>query len=262
VEWKEEITVYFLRFFLMLPVLVACANAPLASENQPVTLQLATIQRAFIVSAYQIPGTAPRPAVLIMGGAKGYKASAYAHLAATLNLSGIDVFFIHYLTNEDFATIESAGSAGARIAFYSRRMADWLATIDRTLHEIRRQPRYQSEIGILGISLGAMPTAAFGANNPDVAAMALVDGGFPANFRTRIDSMPPLVLVWGSEDQVFPQSVATKLSGLAHKLGSLVELFIYPGEGHAFFLQDGNANAIDADAKIANFFKINLKPQR
>jgi dienelactone hydrolase len=252
--------VYFRRLFLTLIVLVGCASSSFASESQPTTLQLATVQRAFIVSVYQISGTAPRRAVLIMGGAKGYKASAYARLAATLNLSGVDVFLIHYLTDQDLTTIESARSAGARIAFYSRRMADWLATIDRTLHEIRRQPKYQSQIGMLGISLGAMPTAAFGANNPDIAAMVLVDGGFPASFRTHIDSMPPLALVWGSEDKVFPPSVATKLSGLARKLGSAVELFIYPGEGHAFFLQDGNANAADADAKIASFLKVNLKP--
>lgn len=251
---------HFRRLRLTLIVLFGCASSSLASENQPTVLQLATLQRDFVVSVYKVPGTVPRPAVLIMGGAKGYKAPAYARLAATLNLSGVDVFLVHYLTDQDLETIESARSAAARIAFYSHRMTDWLATIDRTLHEIRRQPMYRSQIGMMGISLGAMPTAAFGANNPNIAAMVLVDGGFPADFRTRIGSMPPLALVWGGEDQVFPRSVATKLSGLARKLGSAIELFIYPGEGHAFFLQDGNAHAADADAKIASFLKVNLKP--
>jgi dienelactone hydrolase len=243
-------------------VIVTCISAISASNAQSVTLEFSTPQRNFSVSAYQLPGAASRPAVLIMSGAKGHKAAEYSRLAASLNSSGIDVLLIDYLSNADFAAIDNVESASARIAYYSQRMADWSATIRGVLTEIRRQPRYQSRIGLLGISLGAMPTTTVGVNNPNVAAMALIDGGFPASFPTHIDSMPPLILVWGGEDRVFPRSTAKSLSNLAHRLGTSAELLIYNGEGHAFFLQDGNASATDANAKITNFFAAQLRVQR
>jgi dienelactone hydrolase len=253
---------YFRGGLIKAMVIITCISATSVSDAQSVTLKFSTAQRKFTVSAYQLPGAASRPAVLIMSGAKGYKAAEYSRLAVSLNSSGIDVLLIDYLSDADFAAIENAGSASARIAYYSQRMAEWSATMRSVLGEIRQQPRYQSKIGLLGISLGAMPTTTVGVNNPDVAAMALVDGGFPANFPTHIDSVPPLILIWGGEDHVFPRSTAMSLSNLARRLGSSAELFVYNGEGHAFFLQDGNASATNANAKIANFFATQLRVQR
>jgi len=253
---------YFRGAIVKAIVIITCISAISVSNAQSVTLEFSSPQRQSTVSAYQLPGAASRPAVLVMSGAKGYKAAEYSRLAASLNSSGIDVLLIDYLSDADFAAIDNADSASARIAYYSERMAEWSATIRSVLSEIRKQPRYQSKIGLLGISLGAMPTTTVGVNNPNVAAMALVDGGFPANFRTHIDSVPPLILVWGGGDRVFPRSTAMSLSNLARRLGSSAELLIYNGEGHAFFLQDGNANATNANAKIANFFATQLTGQR
>ena len=166
---------YFRGPLIRAAVIITCIGATSVSNAQSVTLTFSTPQRQFTVSAYQLPGAASRPAVLIMSGAKGYKAAEYSRLAVSLNSSGIDVFLIDYLSGADFAAIENADSASARIAYYSQRMAEWSATIRSVLSEIRQQPRYQSRIGLLGISLGAMPTTTIGVNNPDVAAMALVD---------------------------------------------------------------------------------------
>jgi dienelactone hydrolase len=236
-------------------------GVPAASNAQTGTLQLATPERKFLVSTFQIAGTASRPAALMMSGAKGYQADAYLRLAAALNACGIDVFLIHYISDSDVAAMASAGSARARIAYYAQRMADWSATIRSTIDEIRRQPRYQSKIGLLGISLGAMPATMVGANNPDIAAAAIVDGSFPANFQSRVRSIPPLMLIWGSEDRVFPQSTGTKLADLARALGGSAELLVYRGEGHGFFLENGNANATNAHAKIVDFFATHLEPR-
>jgi dienelactone hydrolase len=187
---------YFRGVLIKAIVIITCISATSVSNAQSVTLRFSTPQRLFTVSAYQLPGAASRPAVLIMSGAKGYKAAEYSRLVASLNSSGIDALLIDYLSDADFAATENADSASARITYYSQRMAEWSATIRCVLSEVRKQPRYQSKIGLLGISLGAMPTTTVGVNNPNVAAMALVDGGFPANFPTHIDSVPPLILVW------------------------------------------------------------------
>jgi dienelactone hydrolase len=261
-RYVDFLMAYFRGVLIKAIVIITCISATSVSNAQSVTLKFSTPQRLFAVSAYQLPGAASRPAVLIMSGAKGYKAAEYSRLAASLNSSGIDALLIDYLSDADFAAIENADSASARITYYSQRMAEWSATIRCVLSEVRKQPRYQSKIGLLGISLGAMPTTTVSVNNPNVAAMALVDGGFPANFPTHIDSVPPLILVWGGEDHVFPPSTAKILSNLARRLGSSAELLIYNGEGHAFFLQDGNASATNANAKIVNFFATQLRVQR
>lgn len=229
--------------------------------GQSVTLKLATTQREFLVTGFQNSGTASRPAVLVLSGAKGYGAAAYSLLATDLNASGIDVFLIHYISDADALTIESAGSARARIAYYAKRMPDWIETIRVTMGAIRRLPMYQSRIGVLGVSLGAMPVTVVSANSAEIDASIIVDGSFPANFQPRVRSLPPLLVIWGSDDRVFPLSAGTKLRDLARSLGGPAELRAYGGEGHAFFLEPNNANAADARQRIVSFFssKLNAK---
>jgi dienelactone hydrolase len=225
---------------------------------QSVTLKLATTQREFLVTGFQNSGTASRPAVLVLSGAKGYDSAAYSLLATDLNASGMDVFLIHYISNADALTMESAGSPRARIAYYAKRMPDWIETIRMTIGAIRRLPMYQSGIGVLGVSLGAMPVTVVSANSSEIDASTIVDGSFPANFQSRVRSLPPLLMVWGSDDRVFPLSTGTKLRDLARSLGGPAELRAYSGEGHAFFLEPNNASAADARRRIVGFFSAEL----
>lgn len=222
------------------------------------TLNLATSEREFVVTSFQIPGAASRPAVLVLSGAKGYKANAYSRLAAALNSSGIDVFLIHYISDADLAVMENAGSARVRIAYYAKRMPDWTAMVRVTIDALRQQPAYQSGIGVLGISLGAMPAMAASANSASIDAVAVVDGGLPASFKSRVRSMPPLLLIWGSDDQVFPLTTATKLRDFTRTLGGTAEVHVYREEGHAFFLESNNSNAAAARRDIVDFFSTRL----
>jgi dienelactone hydrolase len=228
---------------------------------QSVTLRLATAQREFLVTGFQNSGTASRPAVLVLSGAKGYGSTAYSLLATDLNSSGIDVFLIHYISNADALTIKSASSPSVRIAYYAKRMPDWIETIRVTMGAIRRLPMYQSRIGVLGVSLGAMPVTVVSANSSEIDASTIVDGSFPADFQSRVRSLPPLLVIWGSNDRVFPLSAGTRLRDLARSVGAPAELRAYSGEGHAFFLEPNNASAADARPRIVDFFasKLNAK---
>jgi dienelactone hydrolase len=225
---------------------------------QSVTLRLATIQREFLVTGFQNSGAASRPAVLVLSGAKGYDSTVYSLLATDLNASGIDVFLIHYISNADALAMESAGSARARIAYYAKRMPDWIETIRVTMGAIRRLPVYQSKIGVLGVSLGAMPVTVVSSNSSEIDASTIVDGSFPADFQSRVRLLPPLLMIWGSDDRVFPLSAGTKLRDLARSLGGAAELRAYSGEGHAFFLEPNNASATDARQRIVGFFSSEL----
>lgn len=177
---------------ILMELSILIASCFLAASSHAATLRLSTSEREFRVTTFQSPGSAPRAAVVVLSGAKGYGAGAYSRLTSSLNAAGIDVFLVHFISDADVVAMESAGSARARIAYYGRRMREWRETVRVTIDAIGRQPIYdRSKIGALGISLGAMPVMAETANSSTIHATAAVDGGFPANFQTRVHSMPP-----------------------------------------------------------------------
>src|SRR3982074_2742114 len=106
-----------------------------------------------------------------------------------------------------------------------------------------------------------MPVTVVSANSSEVDASTIVDGSFPANFQSRVRSLPPLLMIWGSDDKVFLPSAGTKLRDLARSLAAAAELRAYSGEGHAFFPEPNNASAADARQRIVGFFsaKFNAK---
>ncbi|MBG0809284.1 dienelactone hydrolase family protein [Methylosinus sp. H3A] len=231
----------------------------MTSTPRAAELTLETSEGRFTVTGHTTAGFALRPAVLAASGSKGYRSPTYLRLAADLNAQGIDVFFVHYISDRDAAAFESAKSARDRIAYYSNRMAAWTETIHATVAALRRRAEYRTKIGLLGVSLGAMPTTAAGANNPEIDAAVIVDGDFPINFQPRVRSMPPLLLIWGGEDHVFQQSTGIRLRDFARSLGGEAELITFPGQGHGFFLEDGNPKADAARGQVVRFFTDRLK---
>lgn len=241
----------------LLSLVIACV--PTAAMAGKVELHLKTAQRDFVVDAFRASTTTDQPAVLILSGSKGYWSDAYAHLAADLNAAGIDAYLIHYLADADVTKIERAGSASARAAYYRDHMADWIETIRATRIAISHQSGHRPKIGLVGISLGAMPVAIASANSSDISATTIVDGDFPKDFTTPVRSMPPLLLIWGEDDRVFPLATGSKLERQEHSLGGTAELVSFPGEGHGFFLAENNAHAVQAHRELIDFFLQRLK---
>lgn len=239
-------------FLALVFVTLNCLHAaPVNAGN----FVLSTSERQFSITSYtsQVNGT--RSAVVVLGGARGYEATAYARLGSALNAAGIDMFLVHFISSGDIAAMERAGSANERIAFYRKRMGEWRETVRSTISAIKSQPIYrQGKIGVLGISLGAMPVLAETANSSSIAASVAVDGGFPASFKTPVRSIPPFLAVWGSNDRVFSLATGNAIHAKAESLGGPVEILVYRGEGHAFFLEAGNENAVKARNAIAAFF--------
>lgn len=226
------------------------------------SFSLSTSERRFEVTSFQISGTAPRPAVLILGGAKGYKAKAYAQLSNMLHAEGIDVFWIHYMSDNDIQNIERAGSAPTRKALYEQRMSDWRETITATLKNLRNHPYYkQSKIGGVGVSLGVMPLLSEASNSFVLDAVVVVDGAFPPNYSGVIRSLPPLLAIWGGNDQVFLPSTGAALIKKAKSLGNPARFLTYQNEGHAFFLNYDTTNSNKARNETVQFLKQHLDRQ-
>lgn len=244
----------------LLAFLIVLLNCTLAAPVSAESITLSTSEREFSVTSYQLPGTSPRSAVVVLGGARGYESDAYRLLGEALNSKGIDMFLVHFVSSADVTAMESAGSSGGRIAYYGTRMKEWRETVKMTVSEIAGHSRYrQGKIGVLGVSLGAMPVLAETANSSTIAASVAVDGGFPATFKTAIRSMPPFLAVWGSNDRVFSVATGRAIHEKARSLGGPSEIVVYRGQGHGFFLEKGNVNAEKARHTIATFFARYLK---
>lgn len=194
-----------------------------------------------------------RPAVVILSGSKGLGSPAYGDLAKTFNAAGLDVVLVHFLTPEDIVRINHTGSASLRKQYYAARFSSWIGSVRAVVSYLKSQPRYGGKVGIVGISLGATVAAASSSDSPDIGGVVLVDGGFPDNDSRQVRSMPPLHLIWGSADQVFPVATGYQLKKTVQELGGTASIDVYEGAAHDFFLRSGTLQADAARQSAANF---------
>lgn len=198
-----------------------------------------------------------RPAVVILSGSKGFTSPVYEELAQHFHAAGLDAYLVHVLSPADLGAIASAGNARARIGYYAERLSDWITSVRGVVSYLNSQPRYAGKVGVLGISLGAQIAAAASAERTDIGALVLVDGAFPNGYSRPVRSLPPLHLVWGSADQVFPVSTGRELVQMAQGLGGSASLDVYRGGAHDFFVKSGR-QATSAHRSVSSFFASQL----
>lgn len=193
------------------------------------------------------------PAVLILSGSKGFSAPAYSEIGQRLHAAGMNAYLVHLLSTDNLNAIATAGSAQARIAYYARRLTDWISAVHGVVAYLNAQPRHDGKVGLLGISLGAQIASAASAGCTDIDALVLVDGAFPNGYSQPVRSLPPLLLIWGSADRTFPLSTGKELQRMAQRLGGPVTLDVYEGGSHDFFLRSGTSNSIAAHQAATDF---------
>lgn len=241
-----------MRLFLagaMALLLSLSANAQ--PQRQPLTVTVPGGK--VLVEGFGDCGRANCPAVLILSGSRGFAAQAYDDLGKTLQAAGLNAYLVHVLSQADLAAIAGASGAKARIAYQDQQRADWVASVQAVARFLKNQPRHGGKTAILGISLGAQTASAASAGNDAIDALVLVDGGFPNGYSKPVQSLPPLLLIWGSNDKVFPHSIGQKLHETAQKLGGPSQLAVYEGGGHDFFLKSGTQDAVEAHRQAAEF---------
>ncbi|MEI5678767.1 MULTISPECIES: dienelactone hydrolase family protein [unclassified Mesorhizobium] len=250
----------FLRGPLLLAwLMLACVTA-FAAETPPQKTKIPTPAGNVLVEKYGAAGGSTRPAIIMLSGSRGLAAPAYGEIAHKFQAAGMDVFLLHYLTPEDIDAIERAGSASARKRYYDKRLPHWTASVRAVVATLKREPLYGDRVGLLGISLGANVAAASAANASGVSALVLVDGGFPESHAGQVRSIPPLLLIWGSADQVFPLSTGRSLQRTAAALGGTAILDIYDGARHDFFIRPGH-QAQTARERVTRFLLERLAPK-
>lgn len=247
-----------MRFFNTIVILVATltiALLPTGTEahSSPEHVIVPTDASGVLVERVGDCPSSVCPAVLILGGSRGFASPAYREIGQTFRAAGLDAYLVHVLSPADLDAIAKAESAQARVKYYAKRLPDWISRVQQVAAYLKRQPRHGGKVAILGISLGAQIASAASVGRTDIDALVLVDGGLPNGYSHPIRSLPPLLLIWGSADRIFPLSIARALQAKARQLGKPVILDVYKGGGHDFFLKEGTASAQGAHRSAADF---------
>ncbi|UXN76144.1 dienelactone hydrolase family protein (plasmid) [Devosia sp. A8/3-2] len=193
------------------------------------------------------------PAVMILSGSRGFGAPVYDEIGQTFRTAGLNTYLVHVLNPTDLDVIANTSGASTRIAYYADRLEGWISDVDAVAAYLKEQPQHGGRVGLLGISLGAQIASAASVSRTDIDALVLVDGGFPSGYSRHVDILPPLLLIWGSDDHTFPLSVGMALEGIAQQIGVPVTLDVYEGGAHDFFLRSGTENASAAHQSAANY---------
>lgn len=228
-------------------------SAGAAAESARQQVIVPTKNGEVLIEGFGDCGTTVCPAVIILSGSKGFAAPAYDEIGLAFRSAGLNVYLVHTLSAVDLDAIAKAGSARQRISYYTRLMPSWASKVQGVITYLRNQPRHGGKVGILGISLGAQIASSASVGRTDVDALVLVDGAFPNGHSQPLRPLPPMLLIWGGADEVFPISIAKELQRTAQQLGGKSLLQIYEREQHDFFLRSQSRNFSAAHQKVAKF---------
>lgn len=131
----------------------------------------------------------------------------------------------------------------------------WAQVVDDIVEELRSRPGAQNKkIALLGQDLGASVALLAGAHRLGIAAVAEWSGLLPNEFFSQVQSLPPLLIVHGEQDQEVPVVNARQLVRLCELKDFTCEAGIYPDEGHAFSSSAMNS----ANQRTLAFFQTHL----
>jgi dienelactone hydrolase len=110
-------------------------------------------------------------------------------------------------------------------------------------------------VGLAGQNLGASVALVAAANNSQVSALVEWSGLLPNEFFAQVQSLPPLLILHGEEDEEVPVVNARQLVRLCKLKDFVCEAPNYPNEGHVF-----SASATESsNLRALNFYQTYLR---
>lgn len=221
------------RIICALALTIAPVASCAAAEVQELSID--NNGRAIAVTRYAADGANPRPAVLVLHGSGGIEVNpeAYARHARALAENGIDAYLVRYL------------GLGSGAGCYCWDV--WAQTVADVATTILGRPEASGRIGLLGFSLGGAVAVA-GARDRRVGALVVFYGFIPNDAqRSRIERLPPLLVLHSAADENVRLSSGKELAELARQRGGRAELVVYPGEahGHSTWREPAASDAIN-----------------
>lgn len=215
---------------------------------------------AIASTRYAAGGTAKRPGVLILHGARGVelKPRAYERYANALTTAGIDAYLVRYYSPLDEQAPAQIATREACLAHNDSRFDAWAERVSSVVTAILARSDSSGRLGLLGFSLGGFVAAATGARDERVAALAVLYGGMPEQIAPGVKHLPPLIELHGDADRNVPLARGNALVELAKAVGAPAELVTYPGKAHGFDFADNDPATSEAVARVASFFRERL----
>jgi predicted esterase len=111
----------------------------------------------------------------------------------------------------------------------------WAEVVEDIAEDLRNRPGARNKnIALLGQDLGASVALLAGSHKTGVAAISEWSGLLPNQFFSQVQSLPPLLIIHGEQDQQVPVLNARQLVRLCELRDFTCDAGIYPDEGHVF----------------------------
>jgi dienelactone hydrolase len=149
----------------------------------------------------------------------------------------------------DYLTVTS--NVEPKSANYRR----WAQVVEDIVADLRSRPiPLNRKIALVGQDLGASVALLAASHKVGVDAIAEWSGLLPNEFFPKLQTLPPLLIIHGEQDQQVPVVNARQLVRLCELKDFTCEAGIYPNEGNAF-----TARAVDsANQRILTFLRTHL----
>jgi carboxymethylenebutenolidase len=235
------------------------APAANAADIQGKVMTLPATERAVQVEFYRAPGSAKRPAVLMLHGGQGWggaegRTENFQHYASELVGRGFDAYMVSYYSDQDVAD-RKANAPGISV----KRFPAWAKLVSDLTADLKKLPDSNGKVALVGFSNGGNLSAHATPLDPNIDGAVVYYGGVSRVPGYEAKRFPPLMIFHGEADTREPIERGRKLYETAKALGGPVEFHSYPGINHGFGQNLGTPAADDAFRRAVAFLNKTLK---
>lgn len=261
--WRRFVAASMAALFaasLILVGLVCIANAGEPSAPiQAKEMTLPATERAVKVEYFRAPGTAKRPAILMLHGGQGWggaegRIDNFRRYGSDLANRGFDAYMVYYYSDQDIKDRE-ANAPGISV----RRFPAWAKLVSDLTADLKKLPDSNGRVGLVGFSNGGNLSAHATPLDPSIDAAAVHYAGVSRVPGYEATRFPPLLIMHGEADRREPIERGRKLYDVAKALGGTVEFVPYPNTDHGFAQNLGTHEADDAFKRTVAFMEKHLK---
>ncbi|MFT3741483.1 MAG: dienelactone hydrolase family protein [Gammaproteobacteria bacterium] len=146
--------------------------------------------------------------------------------------------------------------------YHSYDVKQGVADLDEAVKTLRQQPECNGKVAVLGFCLGGKLSYLTAAEHPVDACVAFYGGGIADHLNLSKQIHCPVLMHFGEDDDMIsPEQVESIRAAFAGR--SDVEIYVYPGVGHAFYnharASYNLAAATLADERTLQFLRKHLK---
>lgn len=201
------------------------------------------------VERFPAAASGKNPSVIFLYGADGLAVQPwrYRSVGRWFAEQGYNFYLVHYF---DGTTVLGQQPITARV------FGTWVRVVSDATTWVEQQPEADANrISLMGTSLGCTLAISAAAVDYRIKALAAWYGAEPTWYQEQIGQpivhLPPTVIVHGENDRLSPMENVYAFQTLLQRLGTQVQMYIFPDEGHVL----DPANQVIALAKTLAFFQ-------